>query len=367
MMAEKIYTDEELFGNSEKVYSYDELFGNQKKTKISSPRKIDYVNIPSVNYNPIIAEKKRQEEQKRKHILNANEKIRSDIYDTVESDDNISFPFKVSSNETMQTAQPIKFIKPAVGDSGKERTVTADALKKVDQSNGNLWNLAFTDYEDKAEEYNSANNAKKLAAERVNRLKIANEEWRKKGQPSLSNEGIEQIKQLLEENIPSPSDNRYIKAQKANNMKLIGYTYGAMLDSNYQYFSQMGVEKSESALSGAGLKEKHSIINGTQNANSSTRLYTQLTEQEKQNWNYYIGRNETEKALEYLDVLTPTLEARLAETVSKEYDEQGVWGDAKQIGTVALGGLENGIYDMASSIYGTTEIMNGISMANGFV
>ncbi len=309
----------------------------------------DYIPEAAAYVNALRAEQEKKQQQKQQQAF---------------------FNFNVqkarTNNESNATPFP-PYIKPNSNGNTDTQTITPEQLKMVDKSKGDLWALAFTDYEDKATEYNSAANAKRVAAERVSRLKAANEEWKKTGQPSLSDEGIEQIGKLLEQNIPSSSDNRYVKAQKAKNMKLIGYTYGAILDSNYEYFSHTGATKAASTLSGVGLKEKHGIINGTKISDSSTRLYTQLTKTEKQTWNYYIGRNETEKAIEYLDVLAPTLEARLAETVSKEYDEQGVWGDAKQIGAVALGGLEKGIYDMASSIYGTTEIMNGNSMADEFV
>ncbi len=240
------------------------------------------------------------------------------------------------------------------------------AKYKNEASNSSFLDLFKTD-EYKAKE---AYKAKKLAEEDQRRIEYnkayraaLNEKRAEMGLSSMSPELFAEYEKVMSENEILSSDNEYVKNQKIDNVKTFNIMLSAISQSNFGEVSKIGAETSADKLEGNGLKTIHNIINGVEISDNANRVYSMLTENEKAVWNYYIGVGKTEVALDYIRVMNPTLEARLAQTVSKEYDEQGFWGDVKEIGASLSGGFAKGGLDMMRAFGGVGDAL-GIAEMN---
>ncbi len=256
-----------------------------------------------------------------------------------------------------------------------KNTPSADVLKKAEtrkalfqmsgkqdvNSFSNIVSGFFTDYDKKAENIALEQKNKlmqdKAAAQWSAYRNALNEERAKVGLPSFSQETMDSINKTMTDNMLSSTDNGYTRTQKLNSVKYNQLLFSAISSGDFQSVSESGAKKSAYTLSGNGLQEMHSVINGQQAPSSANRKYTQLNDSERQVWNYYIGKEATDEAIEFIKALEPTLESRLAEKVSEEYDEQGFWGDVKELGVSARGGLQKGVYDIVRSVHGTGEAL----------
>ena len=185
------------------------------------------------------------------------------------------------------------------------------------------------------------------------------------GLPSITAEAMEAYNQVMSENAPSANDNEYIQLQKLNNIKALNLSLSAPGQYNFLEVSAKGAETSADSLNFKSLKTPHNIINGKEAARGENWKYTLLTESEKATWNYYIGTNDLEKAKEYIDSIEASLNERLSQTVSKEWDAQGAVGDLKELGASIYGGLEKGTLDIGRSAIGVADAFNQQNMHKG--
>ncbi|MBR3960931.1 MAG: hypothetical protein IKK13_01820, partial [Clostridia bacterium] len=189
-----------------------------------------------------------------------------------------------------------------------------------------------------------------------------NEAKAKLGLESLPQEIANSFNEVIVNNSPQRNDNEYIRQEKLSNIHNYGLTLSAFRKSDFTSTSNKGKYTNSSKIEWDVLRTAHGIINGVEKPTGENHKYTLMNDDEKAVFNYYIGSGDYASAKKYLDTINSTLKSRLSQTVSKQWAQEGVKGDLKELGTAIVGGAETGIMDMTRSAIG---IADAFGIKNG--